>query len=76
MVFTYQQRSCPAGNFTQWLLHFTSATLEEMLKTKERGEHLPMTTNSFFHPHQYISVDERMEASKARIGIKQFMKNK
>lgn len=49
---------------------------DRLCKVKPMYDQIRDGCKSFYHPHQNIAVDERMVASKARICLKQYQKDK
>lgn len=56
-----------------WL---NSATAPKLGKVLWLLDHINERSANFFQPHRNLSVDERMVKSKARSGIRQYMKDK
>ncbi|XP_055083259.1 piggyBac transposable element-derived protein 4-like [Periophthalmus magnuspinnatus] len=89
--FPFPRKSMTRDRFEaiMWSLHLSNLKEDE---ENERKKHTPdydrlqkikplytdiiHACRSFFQPYQHISIDERMVATKARISIKQYIKNK
>ncbi|XP_030646870.1 piggyBac transposable element-derived protein 4-like [Chanos chanos] len=49
---------------------------DPLFRLKPLQDQIQTACRAYYHPHQNLSIDERMVASKARIGMKQHMKDK
>ncbi|KAK7878439.1 hypothetical protein WMY93_034318 [Mugilogobius chulae] len=57
-------------------LHKGTPRYDKLCKVRPLYEQILQACQAYYHPKQHISIDERMVASKARIGFKQYIKNK
>uniref|UniRef100_A0A672HNV6 PiggyBac transposable element-derived protein domain-containing protein n=1 Tax=Salarias fasciatus TaxID=181472 RepID=A0A672HNV6_SALFA len=87
----FPKRVMPRTKFLKiaWALHLSNATMDaenearrgtaafhRLGKIKPLYDDIREACKANYHPHREISIDERMVASKARIGLKQYMKSK
>ncbi|KAK0154629.1 PiggyBac transposable element-derived protein 4 [Merluccius polli] len=88
--FSFPRDKITRGRFEAilWSLHLSNPTDEENERKKTTWEYdrlfkfkplyseLVEACKTHFHPRQNLSIDERMVASKARISMRQYMKDK
>ncbi|XP_030237880.1 piggyBac transposable element-derived protein 4-like [Gadus morhua] len=89
--FSFPRDKITRGRFEAilWSLHLSNPTEDEenerkkttgeydrLFKIKPLYSELVTACKAHFHPRQNLSIDERMVASKARISMKQYMKDK
>lgn len=89
--FPFQQFAMSRSHFQSisWNLHLSNVKDDEgnarkkwtpdydrLHKIKPFYTDIVSVCKAYFHPRKQLSVDERMVSSKARIGLKQYMKDK
>ncbi|XP_041939676.1 piggyBac transposable element-derived protein 4-like [Alosa sapidissima] len=74
-IMAYLHMSDPAADKVNDQLRGTPMH-DGLCRLKPLQEQILTACRAYYHPHQNLAVDERMVATKAKIGMKQYMKDK